>query len=217
MKRSPFRAVLAAQARYLAPVVAFATIVTALLPLLILQGEPADRFYHFGQVQWLLNRAAFFAPFYPATAVALGILFATGNWLPDATGRWVYAFTLPVSRPHLALLRLGAGTILLLPATVILWVVGMIGVATAGLPAVIQAHPGTIALRFAASTLIVYTFASLLTLMGRKVWYLVAGIVVLLILSAFGFDGFGPLMDTLFLQRVSPFHALAGSWLFLDV
>lgn len=215
--RSPFRAVLTAQARYLAPVVALATIATALLPLLALQGEPAERYYHMGQVQWLLARAAFFAPFYPATAVALGILFATGNWLPDATGRWVYAFTLPVSRPHLALLRLGAGAILLLPATLVLWGMGAIGVATAELPAVVQAHPGTIALRFAAGTLVVYAFASLLVLLGRKVWYLAAAVVLLLILGGLGIDWFAPLMDTLFLQTASPFHVFAGSWLLLDV
>lgn len=217
MRRSPFRAVLVAQARHLAPVIALATIAAALLPLLTLQGEPVDRFYHMGQVQWLLSRAALFAPFYPAAAVALGILFATGNWLPDATGRWVYAFTLPVSRPHLALLRLGAGAILLLPATLVLWGVATIGVATAGLPAVVQAHPGMVALRFAAATLVAYAFASLLVLLGRKVWYLAGGMVVLLLLSGLGLDWFGPLMDTLFLHTASPFHVLAGSWLLLDV
>lgn len=217
MRRSPFRAVLASQARYLAPAIALATIVAALLPLLTLQGQRADAYYHFGEVEWLLARAAYFAPFYPATAVALGILFATGNWLPDATGRWVYAFTLPVSRPRLAMFRLAAGAILLCPAALVLWVVGTIGVATAALPAVMQAHPGTIALRFAASALVVYAFASLLTLLGRKVWYLAAGLALLLILSGLGLDGFGPLMETLFLHAASPFHALAGSWLLLDV
>jgi hypothetical protein len=217
MSYGPFRAVLRAQARYLAPVVALATVATALLPLLTVQGLPWTEDLYVDRIGFLLRQSTAFSPFYPAVAVALGALFAGANWLPDATGRWVYAFTLPISRPRLALLRLGAGAILMLPALASLWIVGMIAGKVAGLPPVIQTHPGALTLRFAAATMVVYACASLLTLLGRKVWYLAAALAVLLIFNGFGLGLFTGLMDALFLHPLSPFHALAGYWLFLDV
>lgn len=217
MNRGPFRAVLTAQARYLAPVIALSAVATALLPLLTLQGEPLDTPWHIDRVSFLLSESVYFGKFYPAIALALGALYAAANWLPDATGRWVYAFTLPAARHRLATLRLAAGAVLMLPAVLALWLVGVIGAWASDLPPVIQAHPGALALRFAAATSVVYAFTSLLVLLGRRVWFLAAAIVVLLIFDGFGFSFFAGLVDALFLHTLSPFHALAGYWLYLDV
>lgn len=218
MKYGPFRAVLTAQARYLAPIIAVAAVATALLPLLTLQGgapsgvEAADN-----RIAFLLGRSTDFGAFYPAIATALGILFAAANWLPDATGRWVYAFTLPVSRSRLAALRLGTGALLMLPAMLSLWIVGAVGAAVSELPPVIRAHPGALALRFAAATLVVYAAASVVALLGRRVWYLAALILALFVLDAFGVALLQSVLEALFLHPLSPFHALAGYWLYLDV
>lgn len=217
MRYGPFRAVLTAQARYLAPVVALATVATALLPLLSLQGEPLDTPWHIDRVSFLLTESVYFGKFYPAVAVALGALFAAANWLPDATGRWVYAFTLPIARHRLAALRLAAGAVLMMPALLSLWIVGVIGAKVSDLPPVIQAHPGALALRFAAATTVIYAFSTLLVLLGRKVWFLAVAVVVLLIFDSFGATFFTALVDALFLHPLSPFHALAGYWLYLDV
>lgn len=217
MSYAPFRAVLTAQARYLAPVVALTTVATGVLPLLTLQAEPTDLPWHVDRISFLLQQSATYGHFYPAVAVALGILFAVANWLPDATGRWVYAFTLPVPRARLALYRLGAGGILMLPAVASLWLAAAVGAATVELPAVIQTHATAISLRFAAATLVVYATASLLTLLGRKVWYLAAALFILLMLQGFGVSFFTALGEALFLHPFSPFHALAGYWMYLDV
>lgn len=216
MKPSPFRVILAAEARYLAPVIALAVVVLAALPLLTVQGEPIPGLSA-GRIDILLAQAVYFSPFYPAIAVALGAFLAAANWLPDMRGRWVYAFTLPVARDRLALLRLGAGAVLALPPVLALWVAGAVGAVAAGLPAVVQSHATSIALRFAAATMVVYCAGSLLVLLGRKAWYLAAFAVVLVVLDLFGIGAAPALADALFLHPLSPFHALAGHWLFLDV
>lgn len=217
MTSSPFRAVLTAQARYLAPVIALATIVTALLPLLTLQSLPDASGWRNYRVDALLMQAQFMGPFYPGVAVALGGLFAAANWLPDATGRWVYAFTLPVSRQRLALLRLAAGAVLMLPAVLSLWIIGLIGAAAADLPGIIQVHSGALALRFAAGTMVAYATGSMVVLLGRKAWYLAGGLVLVGILGGVGISFFERGIDLFFLSPLSPFHVLAGYWLYLDV
>lgn len=210
----PFRAILIAQARYLAPIVALGTIVAASIPLLTLQGTGGQVF---GRLNMLLSSSYEHGAWYPALAVAMGLLYAGANWLPDATGRWVYAFTLPVSRERLALMRLGAGGILMLPAVAAIWIVGTIGAATAALPPMVQSHAGALALRFGAATLVVYLAGSVLVLIGRKAWYLVVGIMVVLLVTNYSLTLYGSVMDTLFLGPWSPLHVLAGYWLYLDV
>jgi hypothetical protein len=68
MRYGPFRAVLTAQARYLAPVVALATIATAVVPLLTLQGVSSGVSLRVDRVSILLNNARYFGPYYPAIA-----------------------------------------------------------------------------------------------------------------------------------------------------
>lgn len=217
MKPSPFRVILAAEARYLAPAIALAVVAVAVLPLLTIQGTDRLPGQSGDRIDLLLAQAFFYSPFYPAIATALGGFLAAANWLPDARARWVYAFTLPMPRSRLAYLRLAAGAVLAIPPVVALWISGTIGAASAGLPSVVQAHTTSITLRFAAATLVVYCAASLLVLIGRKAWYIGAAVVLLLIVNVLGAGVMGGVMDALFLHPLSPFHALAGHWLFLDV
>jgi hypothetical protein len=216
MKGSPFRVILAAESRYLAPAIALAVVVLTALPLLTIQGEPVPGLSG-DRIDILLAQAAYFSPFYPAIAVALGAFLAAANWLPDLRGRWVYAFTLPIARERLALLRLGAGAVLAVPPVLALWIAGMIGAAVAELPAVVQSHATSIALRFGAATMVVYCAGSLMVLLGRKAWYIVVALVGLVLLDLFGVGAAPAIADALFLHPLSPFHALAGHWLFIDV
>ncbi|MDP9145038.1 MAG: hypothetical protein M3N43_10160 [Actinomycetota bacterium] len=216
MRPSPFRVILSAETRYLAPAIALAVVVLAALPLLTIQAEPVPGIGG-DRIDILLSQAAYFSPFYPAIAVALGAFLAAANWLPDVRGRWVYAFTLPVPRERLALLRLGAGAVLAFPPVFALWAAGTLGALAAELPAVVQSHATSIALRFGAATMVVYCAGSLLVLLGRKAWYIVAFLVALVMLDFFGIGVASAMADALFLHPLSPFHALAGHWLFLDV
>jgi hypothetical protein len=216
MKPSPFRVILTAETRYLAPVIALAVVVLASIPLLTVQGEPVPGIGG-DRIDILLAQAAYFSPFYPAIAVALGGFLAAAHWLPDIRGRWVYAFSLPVPRERLALLRLGAGAVLALPPMLALWIAATVGAVAAELPAVVQSHATSIALRFGAATMVVYCTGSMLVLLGRKAWYIVAFAVVLVMLDFLGVSAAPAIADALFLHPLSPFHALAGHWLFLDV
>ena len=146
-----------------------------------------------------------------------GIFFAAANWLPDVWTRWVYVFTLPVPRPRLALIRLAAGIVLMTPAVLALWVAGVVASRMADLPSVVEAHPGAIALRFGAATLVSYALTSLLVLMWKRVWYLGLALILLVVVQALGVDFGFSITDTLFLHSLSPLHVFAGQWLLLDV
>jgi hypothetical protein len=87
----------------------------------------------------------------------------------------------------------------------------------ADLPSVVEAHPGAIALRFGAATLVSYALTSLLMLMGKRVWYVGLALILLMIVQAFGVDFGFSITDTLFLHPLSPLHVFAGRWLLLDV
>ncbi len=217
MNGKMFRVTLAAQARYLAPVLALAVVVAALIPLLTVQGVDEQVRWWGGRAELLLEQSRLFAPVYPAVALSFGIFFAAANWLPDVWTRWVYVFTLPVSRSRVALLRLAAGIVLMTPAVLALWIAGMVGARVASLPSVVEAHPGALALRFGAATLVSYALTSLLVLMGRRVWYLGLALIVLVVVQGFGVHFGVSLTDILFLHPLSPLHVFAGQWLFLDV
>jgi hypothetical protein len=212
-----FRVTLGAQARYLAPVLALAVVLATLLPLLTVQGVAQQTQWWGGRTELLLEQSRGFAPFYPAMALCFGIFFAAANWLPDVWTRWVYVFTLPVPRPQLALIRLAAGIVLMTPAVLALWVAGLVGSRMADLPSVVEAHPGAIALRFGAATLVSYALTSLLVLLGRRVWYVGLALILLVVLQGLGVDFGFSLTDTLFLHPLSPLHVFAGQWFFLDV
>jgi hypothetical protein len=217
MNARMFRVTLAAQARYLAPILALAVVVAALLPLLTVQGATETVRWFGGRTELLLEQSRIFAPAYPAMALSFGIFFAAANWLPDVWTRWVYVFTLPVARSRVALLRLGAGILLMSPAVLSLWIAGIIGTRMADLPLVVEAHPGAIALRFGAATLVSYALTSLLILMGRRIWYVALAFLVLVVVQGFGVHFGVTLTDIFFLHPLSPLHVFAGQWLFLDV
>ena len=217
MNGKMFRVTLAAQARYLAPILALSVVVAALIPLLSVQGVEGQTHWWGGRVDLLLEQSRIFAPIYPAVALCFGIFFAAANWLPDVWTRWVYVFTLPVARPRVAALRLAAGIVLMTPAILALWIAGLVGVAVAALPPVIVAHPGALALRFGAATLVSYALTSLLVLMGRRIWYLGLALVALVVAQGFGVHFGFTLTDLFVLHPLSPLHVFAGQWLFLDV
>ena len=82
MNGNIFRVTLAAQARYLAPVLALAVVLATLLPLLTVQGVQEQTHWWGGRVELLLEQSRMFAAYYPALALCFGIFFAAANWLP---------------------------------------------------------------------------------------------------------------------------------------
>ena len=217
MNARMFRVTLAAQARYLAPILALAVVVAALVPLLTVQGADLQLPWWGGRAELLIQQSQALAPIYPAMALSFGIFFAAANWLPDVWTRWVYVFTLPVARARVALIRLAAGIVLMTPAVLSLWVAGLVGSRVADLPSVIEAHPGALALRFGAATLVSYALTSLLILMGRRIWYVGLALLMLVVVQGLGVHFGVTLTDILFLHPLSPLHVFAGQWLFLDV
>jgi len=212
-----YRVMLAAQARYTAPFLALAAVAAVAVPMLTVQGIGMAESLGGDRAAMLLTQSRLVAGWYPVLAVCTGFFLAVALWLPDIAGRWVYVLTLPVDRARLALLRLSAGATLILPVSVVLWVMARLAVVIAGMPNVVQVYPEAIALRFTVATLVVYLIVGLMVQVGRKAWLGVAAIVILMSLEVFGVGWWSGIMEALFLYPLSPLHSLAGQWLLFDV
>ena len=219
-----FRVMLAAQARYVAPVLALAVLIAMALPLATLQGLNTADVIGLDRIGLLLAQSRFLAAGYPLLALCLGAFLAVATWLPDVHQRWVYVLTLPVDRTKLAVMRLLAGSTLILPVAATLWLAGLLAARVADLPELIQAYPGSLALRFIAGAAASFCAGSLCVLAGKRLWLIPLAVVALILLTGTGIGQSGggvPLgfriVDLIFLHPLSPFHALAGQWLLFDV
>ena len=86
---------------------------------------------------------------YPILAGLVGLVLAVSAWGPDHRGRHIYALMLPVPRWRYALLRFGAGLVLLGLPVLALWISALIASATVRLPVGLSAYPTGLAVRFA--------------------------------------------------------------------
>jgi hypothetical protein len=212
-----FGVMLRAQARYVAPFLALAILIAVALPLANLQGLDSAEAFRMDRAGLLLAQSSFLAGMYPVLALCTGVFLAVATWLPDVHWRWVYVLTLPIERGRMAALRLATGLTLILPVGLVLWLSGMLAAAVANAPDVVRAYPGALALRFIAAAASGFVVGSLGVLAGRKLW-LVPGVFLLLVIAnATGIHLGFQLADLIFLNPLSPLHALAGQWLLFDV
>jgi hypothetical protein len=212
-----FRVMLAAQARYVAPFLALAVLIAVALPLGTLQGLNTADALELDRIGLLLEQSRFLAPGYPLLAICLGAFLAVATWLPDVHWRWVYVLTLPVERTRLAVMRVVAGMLLILPVSATIWVSGLLAAKVADLPELVRAYPGSLSLRFIAGAAASYCVGSLCVIAGKRLWLVPVVIGGLILLQGAGVDLGFSLVDLIFLNPLSPFHALAGQWVLFDV
>ncbi|HEX9729108.1 MAG TPA: hypothetical protein VGA37_11435 [Gemmatimonadales bacterium] len=146
-----FRQVLYTQWKWSAWAVVTTAVAAFTLPLVSVQRAGANT--EATDVLYLLGDVAGVGYMYPFLAVAAGITIALLTWAPDHAGRHVYALSLPVPRWYYALLRYGAGTLLLVPTMLALWIGALVATSSATIPQGLDAYPTAIAFRFALATL----------------------------------------------------------------
>ena len=169
-------------------------------------------------------------PLFPVLAGAIGVLLALTAWNWDHKLGHVYALSLPVARWEYVLLKMGAGMVLALVPAVALWIGAQVAAASVSLPPGLNAYPNQLALRFFASTLLLYAFFFALGAGTVKttVWVLTAffgalvaaellGDVAVLYFSDLQGVSFLELATDWLVEAGGPFEVFVGNWTLIDV
>lgn len=171
----------------------------------------------------VLTQVSAWGLLYPLVAAGAGLTLALTTWSQDHAGRHVYALSLPVPRWHYALLRFGAGAVLLAGVTLFVLLGALVAVATIHLPAGLVARPFGIALRFGLAALVAYSaFFAISAGTNRTAGFvllLLGGIIVLQIAAAavdVDLDIGGVLLRAVFLWP-GPLEVFSGRWMLVDV
>jgi hypothetical protein len=219
---SMFRAVLASQWRWCRVPLLLGAIAGFAIPILSVQraGDPSVTS---AGARLLLDSVQTWSVGYPLLAAALAVAAALCTWGADHRGRHVYALSLPIPRWRYALLRLGAGAVLLLIPVVAVWVGALAAATTAHLPAGLSAYPDALAIRFALALMAGYAVMFAIAAGTARSAGLVLGtlgalLVLQLALSAAGSrrDILLPVVNGVLGDR-GPLGVFAGRWMLIDV
>jgi hypothetical protein len=159
---------------------------------------------------------------FPTLALLGGLIMAAASWSADHRGDHVYALTLPIPRWYYALLRFGAGAVLLLPAVAALWLGGLIATSLANIPEGLRTFPSAIAFRFGLALLLCYAFAFAIASGTKQTLRIIIGIVLgVAVVQAFlGLLSVNlNLMDLTFgrlFEWPGPFELLFGRWMLIS-
>lgn len=217
-----FKQILYTQWKWSAWAVVLATIAAFAVPVITVQRAGVIDPTTYDVVQ-MLGQMRDLGVLYPLLALAAGLTLALTSWAADHKGNHVYALTLPIPRWYYALLRLGAGAVLLAPAAVALWVGALLATAQSRVPQGLSTYPNSIALRFLLVVLVTYaamfalasgTSKTLRTVAGAFV--AVVGIQVAIAMLGFDLDFLGPVLNAIFLWP-GPFELLFGEWMLINV
>lgn len=160
---------------------------------------------------------------YPILAGIIGLVLAVTAWGPDHRGRHVYALTLPLPRWRYALLRFGAGLVLLALPVIALWISALIASATVRLPLGLSTYPTGLTARFALAAVVSYAlFSAVSAGTSRTAAYILGAIAVLLLTQLmFAFTGsevdvIAPVLNAIFIWP-GPLAVFSGRWMLIDV
>jgi hypothetical protein len=144
-------------------------------------------------------------------------------WTVDAEARHVYPLSLPITWPQFVATRYLAGAASLVVPTLALYGGALATLAMIDMPALLQAYPGALAIRFFLASFVAYsaTFA-LQYIAGRQA--AVAALLVLLVLVGIGFLlwllGLESTVDAtvqFFFEWPGPLAVFTDPWTLIDV
>ena len=166
---------------------------------------------------------------FPILAATTGGVLALTSWAWDHRTNHVYALSLPIERWRYALMKMGAGAVLLLAAVAAVLLGSLIAVALTKLPEGIHAYPVALTVRFLFAALICYAFTFAFAAgTTRTTVRIFAVLFIVLILGsivteiagrALGTDVPSPaeLVGEALATWPGPFNVFGGSWMLIDV
>lgn len=214
-----FRAIVLTQWKWTRSVVLIATIIAFALPLASLQSA-RQALTSVGYVDAMVPWGAA----YGLVAAGLGLVVALAAWSNDQRGRHVYALSLPVSRAHYVLLRLGAGALFLLPTIGAVLVSALIVSVVATVPPGLHAYPLGLTLRFALAAGVAYAiFFAIASSTSKAAGILLASFAALLLAQyilnlvfANDYHLLGRVVDFVF-AKPGILSVFSGRWMLIDV
>lgn len=217
-----FRMILYTQWKWSRLIVLLGAVAAFALPIISVASPEGPR-PDVTQVRRLMADMESWGVLYPALAGALAVLVAIAAWGADHRGSHVYALSLPLPRWHYALLRFGAGALLLLGPAFALWVGALLASSTANVPPGLHAYPTALALRFVLALCVAYAIIFAISAgTTRTAGYILGGIAAVVVLqilaTAAGLHvSILPwLSDRLFIWP-GPFDIFGGRWMLIDV
>lgn len=170
------------------------------------------------------------SPIFPLLALLVGVAVGLTAWSWDHSTNHVYALALPVQRWEYAVLKMGAGAMVLLLPVVAAWLGALVASLSVTLPTELHAYPTAFGVRFLIAALVTYGAAFALAAgTVRTTAWLVIGVVVFLVFGTFLAEF---LRDALRLEAIwtpldvlhaalvrwpGPFHVFGGNWMLIDV
>jgi hypothetical protein len=217
-----FRQILYTQWRWGRLLVLFLALAAFSVPPLSVQslGDPAVSRW---RIDDILSSVQSWGLIYPLLAAGAGLTLALTTWAPDHTGRHVYALSLPLPRWRYALLRFGAGAVLVATVAGAVLLGALVAAATVTPPAGLRTFPFALALRFGLAAFVAYgAFFAISAGTNRTAGYILAtlgGLVLAqIIVTAAGSD-VNFLLSALerLLLWPGPLEVFTGRWMLVDV
>jgi hypothetical protein len=166
---------------------------------------------------------------FPILAAAAGGALALTAWAWDHRTNHVYALSLPLERWRYTLMKMGAGTVMLLALAAGVLLGSLLGIALTQLPEGVHGYPIAFTLRFLFAALICYavTFAFASGTMKTTVRIFTV-LFVVFILGSVATEIAGRALGTTIRSPASllgealvtwpgPFNVFGGSWMLIDV
>ncbi len=217
-----FQVILSTQWKWARLPLLLATITAFTIPVLSVQGAASS------QVQGAMAFSVLaamenWAVWYPLLAAAIGLLLAVTAWGPDHRQGHSYALSLPLPRWQYAMLRLGAGFVLLAAPAIGVALGSVLASATATVPLGLTAYPAALAIRFTLAAILAFTiFFAIAGGSTRTAGYVLAAMAALLIghrllgVAAIDIDVVAPILERLYDFR-GPLGIFGGRWMLIDV
>ena len=217
-----FKVILETQWKWARLPVVLATVAAFAIPVLSVQGA--------GQVgaqgvdpSWLLADMTEWAVAYPLLAAGIGLILAMTAWGPDHRQGHSYALSLPIPRWRFAMLRLGAGSVLLAMPIVGITAGSLAATAATTIPVGLTAYPAALAIRFTLAACLAYSvFFAISAGSTRTAGYVLAGMSAVIVahqmfnLARVDVDVLGPILERLY-DWPGPLAIFGGRWMLIDV
>lgn len=166
---------------------------------------------------------------FPILAAAAGTTVALTAWAWDHRTHHVYALSLPIERWRYALIKMGAGTLMLVVLAAAVLLGALLALGMTPLPDGIRGYPLAFATRFLFAALICYavTFAfaagtirtTVRVFTALFIVFIVGSVVTEIAGRALGTPLPTPaeLLGDALVSWPGPFHVFGGSWMLIDV